>query len=252
MDQQQINDIPNMAAVAAEQVPSGDIQPQGSWPGAFRVFKYSKEVVTQNWTTILVLIAVLFFGSIVITSVFPDKIVAVEGASLPVTVPNPIAELVYGVLSTVVSIATLATMFAGARREKMSLVQSFRQVSIARFFRYIITSFIVAFITMASFFAFIIPFFFVAPRLALYAQFIVDKDMGVLESIQASWRATKGNVGKLYGILGVYMLFSILIFVLVGFYLLFMYSASLVLLYNYIQKNQVDTSASTSAPAAAV
>jgi len=78
--------------------------------------------------------------------------------------------------------------------------------------------------------ALIVPFFFVMPRLSLAQYFFFDQNMGPLEAIKASWNATSGHVGKVWGIMGMCIVYSLLIFTIIGIpialYLLFMYSSA--------------------------
>ncbi len=95
-------------------------------------------------------------------------------------------------------------------------------------------------IAALSFALLIIPFFIVAPRIFLAALYLIDKNMGPVESIKASWNDTRGHLGKIYGIFGVLILMALPIFTLIGIpvslYLFFMYQASSAILYLYIQK----------------
>lgn len=95
-------------------------------------------------------------------------------------------------------------------------------------------------IIVASAALFIIPVFFIAPRLVLAQYFIVDKNMGPVESIRASWNATKGNVGKVYGIFGATLVMSLLMLTIIGIpfalYFLLMYSAAYPLLYVWAMR----------------
>jgi predicted lipid-binding transport protein (Tim44 family) len=68
---------------------------------------------------------------------------------------------------------------------------------------------------------------------------MIDKDMGVLEAYKASWHATKGHLGKLWGILGVGLLMALPAVTIIGIvatvYLFFMYSAVGALFYLHLR-----------------
>ncbi len=95
-------------------------------------------------------------------------------------------------------------------------------------------------VLVASFIALIIPFFIVAPRIALSPYFLIDKNMGPIEALKASWAITQGHAGKVWGIIGANIAFALLILTLIGIpvaiYLLFMYSAALAVLYEFLNK----------------
>jgi hypothetical protein len=66
--------------------------------------------------------------------------------------------------------------------------------------------------------------------------------MSPIEAIKASWDATEGHVGKVYGILGVNILILLPIITLIGVlatvYFGFMYYAATAVLYVFLTKNQ--------------
>jgi uncharacterized membrane protein len=91
---------------------------------------------------------------------------------------------------------------------------------------------------MLSVALFVIPAFFIIPRVYLSIYFVIDKEMGPIEAVKSSWEATRGHVGKIYGILGVNILIILPIITLIGIiatvYFGFMYFAASAVLYNYI------------------
>ena len=95
-------------------------------------------------------------------------------------------------------------------------------------------------ILVASFIALIVPFFFIAPRLVNVGYFILDKNMGVMDALKASWNTTDKNVGKVYGIVGAYIAYSLLFITIIGIpfaiYFIVMYSASTTVYYEYTSK----------------
>lgn len=202
-----------------------------NWPGAFGMVNESKKVVLSNWRPLLVL-------------------ALVSGISNSIGNQNDdywALSLAAAIISIVTGVALVYALLLATKGEKATLGQSMKfalSMTSVKYFFMVILSILIVF---ASLLAFIIPFFFVAPRLTLAEMFLVDKGMGPLESIKASWAATKGHVGKLYGILGVYILFALACLVLVGFYFLFIYMATLPLLYRFV----TDTAKIGSVPSAA-
>ena len=68
---------------------------------------------------------------------------------------------------------------------------------------------------MGGLLLFIVPGIIFGLRLVLAPYFIVDRDMSAMDAYKASWHATKGNLGKIWGIIGVTVL--ILLPVIVAF-----------------------------------
>jgi hypothetical protein len=54
---------------------------------------------------------------------------------------------------------------------------------------------------LASLIAFIVPFFFVFPRLIFAPYLLVDQNCGVADAIDRSWKLTKGHYGVIYSLL---------------------------------------------------
>jgi hypothetical protein len=200
-----------------------------SWPGAFGAFKPSKTAVMLNLMPILVMILVLF-GVSIIVQMLTDNMV----------IDNVLATLVS-------SFATGALTFAyleSVRGRKVSHNETF-----AAGVKYFVNIFVASILTLIllgiSLVLLIVPFFFVLPRLFLVDYFIVDKNMGAIESIKASWAATKGHSLKVWGIIGVSVLMILLMITIIGIpvalYLLLMYSAVWAVLYLFITKNDGST-----------
>jgi membrane-anchored glycerophosphoryl diester phosphodiesterase (GDPDase) len=87
---------------------------------------------------------------------------------------------------------------------------------------------------------FVIPFFFVLPRLVLSPYYLVNQNLGPIAALKASWEKTKGHSGKVWGIIGVNILFVLLCVTIIGIpvalYLLFMYASASPVLYYWINR----------------
>lgn len=205
------------------------------WPGAFKLYSISKEAMLVNWQTYLGVLLVSFAFSFVVSAVFGSDTSSGMYA---------LGQFVSMLLSVFIAAATTVIMFRNVARKQISFNES-----LSEGLKYYV-SFIVMFILMyviaaLSLLAFIIPFFFVAPRIALSPYFLVAKNMGPVDAVKASWDETKGHAGKVWGIIGVNVLIALLIFTIIGIpfamYFFFMYSAAMVLLYSWIQANNKTT-----------
>jgi len=216
---------PQAAAPAQTPAPAQSLVPD-SWPGAFGIFKTAKQATMINvW-------AIIGIGliSLVLSAVFSRTPLVVR--------------LVGEVISIFLAIGTTLLYLASAKGEKLSVGDALSQ-SGSFFFNYLLLSILSGFIIGLSFLLFIIPFFFVFPRLTLATYYLIDKKLGPVDALKASWNGTKGHVGKVWGIIAVTFLFAILCIVLVGIYFIIMYSSVTALLYFFIQRH-------TSPPKAAV
>ena len=91
---------------------------------------------------------------------------------------------------------------------------------------------------MASILLFLIPAFFVIPRLLFAPYLVIDKNMGGVDAVQASWNMSKGHIGKVYGIIGLTLAITLLSITIIGIpfaiYFTVMYSAAFAVLYNFV------------------
>lgn len=213
------------------------------WPGAFGIYKTSRRAVLLNlWPLVAVYLLTLVVSGL-ISSVFdssswrPGEQVHASGSLLSFVLNL--------LISSVGTIAVTTLLLAGVRGIRLGFQESFRNVQelVLPMIGQLVLQYI---IILLSLIAFIIPFFFVMPRLMLAPYFLVDKKLGAVDSIKASWTQTGGNVGKVWGIIGVSFLMALLMLTIIGIpfaiYFLVMYSAATAILYRYITENDADAS----------
>lgn len=211
-----------------------------TWPGAKGVYKYSKQAVKINLLTI---VAVYLFG-VVVSAVLRSALKSVGG----------ILSIVIDSLTTA---AITITFLAGLKKQEISIGDSLSQ-AVPYWLRMIGLSLLIGVTALVSILLLIIPAFFVIPRLVLATYFLVDKNMDIMGAYKASWNATKGHVGKVYGILGINIAFVILMVTIIGIpfsiYFIVMYSAATAVLYKFLDKGAPaaanPTAPATAAPAA--
>jgi hypothetical protein len=219
--------------------PKDEILPQ-SWPGAFGLYKYAKAAVLYNWRSYMALI-LLYVGFTILLSIIERSVVPYNDSGTPSEygVPYFALQVVNLVVGSALTAALIFVLLKGIGRVKTSFAEACAVMG-----TYVLPIFLQSLLAMliivASAALFIIPVFFIAPRLVLAQYFIVDKNMGPVESIRASWNATKGNVGKVYGIFGATLVMSLLMLTIIGIpfalYFLLMYSAAYPLLYVWAMR----------------
>lgn len=222
------NTNPNPAPSTVSPVPS-------SWPGAFGLYKHSKAVVAQNWVALLILIILSILPALIPTS---DEFTAA-------TALLSVAQLILGLI---LSVAMIRVYLAGARSQKMGVGEALNQsLRPGLLVKYFVLGLLVALAVVVGLILLIIPGLIVAARLILAEYYMIDKNMGITESFQASWVATKGHVLKFFGIAGVFILMALLMLTIIGIpfslYFLFMYSAATVVMYELLRKTQPEVSA---------
>lgn len=203
-----------------------------SWPGAFGAFKYSKQAVMINiWTL------VLLFLTVIVVALLLDK-------------QGTVGQFISGLISTYVSVAYTLTFIAGVRKQELSYLESLKK-GLTYFVKFILLSILVALVLAGSLLLVIIPFFFVLPRTVLTNYYLLDQNMGVIESFKASWEATKGHSLQVWGIIGASILMALPMITIIGIpvalYLLIMYSAIFAVLYEYLKKSSPSPATTASA-----
>ena len=206
----------------------------------------------QYWTYAFVLIAVAIVGSIVsnifmadATNAFaaalaragnnPDKVLAAVGrlcSNHGYTLGLLISQIVNWVLTAGVISMALQAVKAGAA----SL--SFRAFNMPfmTYVRFVLVNIMYSIIVAVGLMFFIVPGIIFACRFRMACYYLLDnQDAGVMESLGASWKMTKGNVWNLIGvaivtvflmligficlIVGVYVIEAVMYFAYVAIYL---------------------------------
>ncbi len=220
------------AAASSNDVPSVP----ASWPGAFGLFKHSKKAVKRNLGTLVVIWIISLVISIVLDMILKKNLGGV----------------VSYVADSLFAAAFALTYLAGIRGQAVSTGQALNK-AVPFWLKMIGLNILVVLSVIGSILLLVIPFFFVLPRLVLANYFLVDQDMGVMDAYKASWAATKGHAGNVWGIIGVTILMALAAVTIIGIpfaiYWLIMYSASFAILYEFLHKSQ--PAATTPKPAAA-
>lgn len=191
------------------------------WPGAFGIFKTSKDIVMLNLSPVLTIISLIILIAVVSESV-----------------KEPMIDFLGNILTAILSVAFTYVLLAGTRSKTMSFSDAIEKAFSMVTVRYFLLSILTVLILLGSLILLIVPFFFVLPRIALAQYFLVDKDLGIRESLNASWDATKGHNAKFWGIFGATILMSLAILVIIGVYFVIMYSAAFAILYAYLTRGK--------------
>jgi hypothetical protein len=209
------------------------------WPGAFGIFKTSQKAIGLNaW-----LLIGLFILSAVISNILAN-ISKLFGDTAAISVASSLSGLASFVASCIFSFMMIYVVIESVRGNKTSLNSAIEAVTsdTNRLLHFFLAQILVSAISFASIIVFIIPAFFIIPRVSLTFYFLIDKKMDAIEALSASWNYTKGNVGKVYGIFGVSVLIGLtavlLITIPLTIYLLVSYMAAYALLYMYIVKKK--------------
>lgn len=205
-------------------IESADTVPQ-TWPGAFGLYKYSRKVMMVNIGA--------YIGVFALTLAVNMTPAFVEPESSMYIIINTVASLV----SVWFQAALIIIVLHSVKEQKISFDESLRRGA-AKFGALFLQGLVVGVIAILSILLFIVPAFIILPRLALAEFFLIDKNMGIIESIKASWEATRGHVGKVWGIIGVNFAMLLLMVTIIGmplsFYFIFMYAAANAILYYWL------------------
>ena len=213
------------------------------WPGGFGIYKHSKAAVMYNIGTFLGLIGFSILASVASSFVNGDRSISLDGGnSFHTSGSGWLINVVVQLVSIWLSAAIAYALVVSVRRHKVSVSESLREGGNI-FLPFLGLSLLTGLIAVASVLLFIVPAFFIIPRLMLAQYFLIEGKLGVMDSLSASWNATKGHVGKVWGIFGVNLLFGLLFLTFIGIpfalYFIVMYQAAFMILYMFIKQSAV-------------
>lgn len=217
--------------------------PKTTWPGAFGIFKYSKQAVMLNLGAFLGLIFFNILASVILNVLFGGEKNAADPGKLA------IMQILSLLVSAVFAVAGTDLELGSTDGQKLSLGQTFRKVG-KQWLKMLGLILLTAIIIVGSLLALIIPFFFVLPRILLAPYFLVDKNLGPIEALRASWNQTKGHSGKAWGIIGASIVMFLPALTIIGIpvavVLVILYIAAFAVLYRYVVGLPVEPTHTTS------
>lgn len=223
----------------APQAPKTEAAVSGApstWPGAFGAYKYSKAAVMQNIGTLIIIYIIVAIIDGIAQSVLKNT-----------------GGLISFLINGLAMASYVLVFLAGIRGQKLSIGDAISK-ALPYWLKMLGLLIVVGLSLVISFLLLVIPFFFVLPRLSLAYYFLVDKNMGIMEAYKASWEATKGHSGKVWGIIGATFLMVLLMITIIGIpfsiYFLIMYSGAYAVFYEFLNKGGKPAAApAVSAPA---
>jgi uncharacterized membrane protein len=205
--------------------------PLKEWPGAFGIYKTSRDAVRKNIETILMIWVILFAVSVLLDLVL--KLFLNKYAALFLN------NILGSLISVYFSTALVYVYIASARQKRVAVNEA---LAAARplYWRMILLGLLTFVSVLGGLILLIVPGIIIGMRLSLASYYLIDKNLSVMEAYKASWNDTKGNLGKMWGIIGVGILMMLPVFTIIGIiatiYLLLMYSAATALLYLYVSR----------------
>lgn len=203
---------------------------EGDWPRAWGIYKHSRDAISKNVSTYLLVVigsfGILFALGLILQMIFGRKV----------------GVYIYDVVSYLiviwVTIALVNVYLASVRGKSIELEESIKTTA-SLWGRMLLLQVLIWLTIIGGLILLIVPGIIFQLRLSLATYYLVDKDMSVMEAYKASWEVTKGNLGKIWGLVGVKLLFYLLWFVLIGIYLTIMYTTVFAYLYEYLEKNKL-------------
>lgn len=185
------------------------------WPGAFGLYKYSKAVISYNLQNFLLLIICAYIADIAAAY---SK--------------GPLLKALFYIIVFLFTQSSLVLLVESVKEKKISFAEALdrgTRLSLKILVLYILIGLGIA----ISFVLLIVPMFFVLPRLVLAPYYLIDQNMGIIDSLKAAWENGKNHVLKTWAVIGVQVLFGLLSIILIGIYLTIVYSAAFIILYFY-------------------
>ena len=204
-----------------------------TWPGAFGLYKRSRDAIRLN-LGVVVWLWVFDFAMVILLNILFTHLLGRTLGALVTDVCNLVLNAIF--LASVVYV-----FVAGVRGKRVELEESLR-VGVPLWARMVLLNLLVGVTVIGGLILLIVPGIIFGLRLSQAQYFLVDQNLSVMEAYKASWEATRGHLGKIWGIIGVYFLMLLPSITIIGIiatvYLLVMYSASYALFYEHIAKKQ--------------
>lgn len=237
---------PAESALPAQSQATPSPQPQPAptheMPGAFALFGPSINALKVNIRTLLAII-----GLVALTAVIAVLIVrnvtgtaGSPGNSAALTPASLLGILFFVAVTAIVGPAVAYVQLKSAKGIKTSLSEAL-STGAKYLLRYLALSILTSLIVGIGFLLLIIPGFIMLRRYYLAMYFLIDQDTGVLEAMRKSAESTKPYSWKVYGIMGVNLLFSFLSLIpllgqIAGAILQFLYSFAPAIRYYQINE----------------
>ncbi len=180
-------------------------------PGAFELFKPSMEIIKRNLTAFLVLLGL---PTLLILIGNGPSMMSGGGLTVqsdPANAVNPLFTaigligLIFCLLATP---GAILLQLKGARGEHIEMGQAFTK-GLHYFWKMFGLGICLVVIFAVSVLLLIVPFFFALRRYLLAPYYLIDRDLGVFESLKVSAQESQGKWGAIYGVVGVLVLLSL-------------------------------------------
>ncbi len=202
------------------------------WPGAFGIYKTSKAAITSNLVSFISLWVIIGLISILFSTI------SSRFKSGPTYY---LLEFIFNMISLIISATLIYAIIESVKGKKVTVGDAYSAIS-SKMLNVLLVNILVAFLSILSIVVFIIPAFFVIPRIYMSIYFVMDKNMSAIDAIKASWNATEHHIGKIYGIFGVELLIILPAITIIGIvatiYFGIMYYAATGVLYAYLTNNR--------------
>lgn len=232
---------------------SGAVQPQANQNSdhdgltpSFQLFKPSWEAIKLNLSSFLILVVLpflyFFFGGLLMgaTSTATNTSSSLEASDVGIGVTFFVYIAVGAVISVILAPALAYLSIKSVRGVKVEPMEAVK-AGLGYFWRYIGLSIVVGVIIVIGFLLLIVPGVIMMRRYLLSVYYLIDRDLSISEAMKQSADESKKYSGSIYGIIGVFVVTSLLSIVpfiggIVGAVLQLMYTCGPAKRYDEITK----------------
>ncbi len=169
--------------------------------------QYGWDKVRSNWIVVGYLLLAVF-GAQVLNTVF---VRAVDKEHFPIA--SLLIGLLVFIITLIFSVGLVRILLNIYENKKLAIQNLYEDYQLVPY--YFLASLLYGVIVLVGFVFFIIPGIYLAIRLSMWQYFLVDKNVGVVGSLQKSWEVTGGNALNLlllYIVEGFVIVLGILVF----------------------------------------
>lgn len=165
------------------------------------------KLLTKGWEVVKANPA-LTIGGMLVATFLPDVLAEILANMIGM---QELFSLAASIFSFIAGMGLISIFLNLVRNKKANWEDLFSQYSKA--LNFFLATILVSVMVIFGIILLIVPGIYLAIRYQFFAAYIIDKNLGVMDALKASWKLTEGKVGELF-MLGLYSLGAIILGIL--------------------------------------
>jgi uncharacterized membrane protein len=179
-------------------------------PGAFSLLKPSWHAIKLNFITLVEFIIIPLILSL-LSTLMPHLLHSTNHSGAPAVISTAI-NLLSGILSLMFAPGMTYTLLKGTKGERIDFYPAFR-AGLTYFWRYLGVTICTTFLIVVGLILLIVPGIFMIRRYFLAPYYLIDRDLGIFETLRTCKSNSKQFGNKVLGVFCVQALFIIILII---------------------------------------